>query len=82
MDFEEVAREVGLEIRPEDSAEKRFQTVGGFVLHHLGHIPEEGEKLVWNSFRFEIVDMERQRIDKLLITRLAPPSAKPETALE
>ena len=73
VDFEETAREIGMELPGEDEAENRFQTIGGFVLHHLGHIPEEGEKIDWNSFRFEIVSMERQRIDKLLITRSAPP---------
>jgi putative hemolysin len=73
VDFEETAREIGLDLPGEDEAENRFQTIGGFVLHHLGHIPEEGEKVSWKSFRFEIVSMERQRIDKLLITRSAPP---------
>jgi putative hemolysin len=72
VDFEETAREIGLDLPGEDDAENRFQTIGGFVLHHLGHIPEEGEKVSWKSFRFEIVSMERQRIDKLLITRSAP----------
>jgi putative hemolysin len=73
VDFEETAREIGMELPGDDEAENRFQTIGGFVLHHLGHIPEEGEKIDWKSFRFEIVSMERQRIDKLLITRSAPP---------
>ncbi|MEY2905550.1 MAG: hypothetical protein RLZZ408_21 [Verrucomicrobiota bacterium] len=72
FDFEETAREIGLKYSPEEPGENRFQTVGGFVLHHLGHIPEEGEKLVWNSYRFEIVDMDRQRIDKLLVSRIIP----------
>jgi putative hemolysin len=69
LDFEETAREIGLSVPPEED-EHRFQTLGGFVLHHLGHIPSEGECLEWNSFRFEIVGMDRQRIDKLLVTRL------------
>jgi len=73
VDFEEAAREIGLEVPEEDPGEKRFQTIGGFVLHHLGHIPEEGEKLLWKTHRFEIVDMDRQRIDKLIITRLPMP---------
>lgn len=69
VDFEETARAIGLEVDEEES-EGRFQTIGGFVLHQLGHIPEEGEKLDWHGHRFEIVDMERQRIDKLLIQRI------------
>jgi len=74
FDFEETAREIGLENDGEEFSENRFQTIGGFVLHHLGHIPEEGEKLEWSGYRFEIVDMERQRIDKLLVSKL--PAAK------
>jgi len=70
FDFEETAREIGLENDGEEFSENRFQTIGGFVLHHLGHIPEEGEKLEWSGYRFEIVDMERQRIDKLLVSKL------------
>ena len=73
VDFEETAREIGLNPNDEEESENRFQTIGGFVLHHLGHIPEEGEKVDWKSFRFEVVSMERQRIDKLLITRSEPP---------
>lgn len=69
FDFEETAREIGFPILDTEASENRFQTIGGFVLHHLGHIPEEGEILEWNSFRFEIVDMDRQRIDKLLVSR-------------
>ena len=47
----------------------RYQTIGGYVLHHLGHIPAEGEQFQQDGFRFEIVDMDRQRIDKLLVSR-------------
>lgn len=76
VDFEETARVIGLEIDEEES-EGRFQTIGGFVLHHLGHIPEEGEILDWNGHRFEVVDMERQRIDKLLIQRTSSTEPDP-----
>lgn len=70
FDFEETANQIGLENDEEVVADNRFLTIGGFVLHHLGHIPEEGEKLEWNGYRFEIVDMDRQRIDKLLVSKI------------
>jgi putative hemolysin len=70
LDFEETAREVGLEVPSEEFETNRYQAVGGYVLHHLGHIPEEGEKFDRGGFRFEVVDRDRQRIDKLLVTRL------------
>ncbi len=69
LDFDESAEVIGLRLSEEELQANRYQTIGGFVLHHLGHIPEEGEKFTHAGFRFEIVDMDRQRIDKLLISR-------------
>ena len=42
------------------------------MLHQLGHIPREGEKYTWDRFEFEVIDMDRQRIDKVLVTAKAP----------
>jgi putative hemolysin len=44
-----------------------FDTLAGFVLHELEHIPKTGEKFDWRGFDFEIIDMDGQRIDKLLV---------------
>src|SRR6202012_4102905 len=44
-----------------------FDTLAGFVLSELEHIPSTGEKLEWRGFTFEIVDMDAQRIDKVLV---------------
>ncbi|PWJ56742.1 putative hemolysin [Dyadobacter jejuensis] len=44
-----------------------FNTLGGFVLHVLENIPVTGEKFVWKHFEFEVVDMDRSRIDKLIV---------------
>jgi putative hemolysin len=52
---------------PEKEAD--FNTLGGLVLHQLNHIPVTGEKVKWNDFEFEVVDMDNMRIDKLIITR-------------
>lgn len=45
-----------------------FDTLAGFVLHQLEHIPVTGEKFDWRRFTFEIIDMDGQRIDKILVT--------------
>jgi putative hemolysin len=45
-----------------------FDTVAGFVLHELEHIPTTGERFEWRDFKFEIIDMDGQRIDKILVT--------------
>lgn len=44
-----------------------YHTVGGLLLEQLGHIPQSGEQVEWNNFRFEIVDMDGARIDKILV---------------
>lgn len=46
-----------------------FNTLGGLVLNELKHIPTVGEKLKWKDFKFEIIDMDGRRIDKILITK-------------
>ena len=50
-----------------NEGEHDFDTLAGFVLHELEHIPLTGERFEWNGFEVEIIDMDGQRIDKLLI---------------
>jgi putative hemolysin len=50
-----------------NEAEHDFDTMAGFVLHELEHIPSTGETFEWRGFSFEIIDMDGQRIDKLLV---------------
>ncbi len=47
-----------------------YNTLSGLVLDELEHIPQTGEQLQWHMFRFEIVDMDGARIDKILVTKL------------
>ena len=51
-----------------NEGEQEFDTVAGFVLHELERIPETGEHFSWRDFRFEIIDMDGRRIDKILVT--------------
>ncbi len=46
-----------------------YHTLAGLILDRLQRIPRSGEKLEWNSFVFEIMDMDGARIDKVLVTR-------------
>lgn len=45
-----------------------FHTVGGFVMHKLGRVPETGDKVVVGNLQFEVADMDGNRVDKILIT--------------
>ena len=47
--------------------EQEFDTLAGFILHQLERIPQTGDRLEWKGFRFEIIDMDAQRIDKILV---------------
>lgn len=49
--------------------EYKYNTLSGLVLDILGHIPKAGEKIEWNIFSIEVVDMDGARIDKLLINK-------------
>ena len=51
----------------QQSAEGDFHTVAGFALFQLGHLPDVGESFVFDGWRFEIVDLDGRRIDKLLV---------------
>ncbi len=58
-----------------------FVTLAGFVLSQLHHIPKAGEHFTWGDWRFEVVDMDGRRIDKVLIARCgkdAPRSTPPQ----
>ncbi len=50
-----------------NEGEHEFDTLAGFVLHELKKIPTTGETFEWRCFSFEIIDMDGQRIDKLLV---------------
>ncbi len=45
-----------------------FHTLGGFVIYFLGHIPKSSEYFEWSGLRFEVVDMDGARVDKILVT--------------
>jgi putative hemolysin len=47
-----------------------FQTLAGYIVNRLDRLPAEGEAFKAGGFEFEVVDMDRQRIDKVLIRRL------------
>ncbi|MEP6711517.1 MAG: hemolysin family protein [Ferruginibacter sp.] len=51
-----------------NEGEHEFDTLAGYVLHELEHIPATGEKFEWRDFHFEIIDMDGQRIDKIMVT--------------
>jgi len=52
-----------------------YHTLGGFIITHLGKIPVASDHFIWNNFRIEVMDMDGNRIDKVL---MVPPSTSKE----
>lgn len=67
LPVEEFARDLG---KPSDyfQIDGDFQTVGGFVVHRLARIPKEGDSIEYRGHRYEVVDMDRHRLDKVLVS--------------
>ena len=63
-----VAERIGCRIMDEDDAP--YATVAGFILSKSRTIPATGDHFVWGGWRFEVVDMDGRRIDKVMIGRL------------
>ena len=45
-----------------------YQTLGGLMTNQLGRIPKSGDQFEWEGIRFEVVDMDGRRVDKILVT--------------
>jgi CBS domain containing-hemolysin-like protein len=66
---DEVADQVGCVI-----PEGEYETFAGFLLDQLGHLPNVGEKVLWDGWSFEIAEMDRRRIS-LVTVRVEMPDA-------
>jgi putative hemolysin len=67
--IEEAERHLGRSGLRSDGAE--FHTLAGFVLWRLGHVPQVGEHFAWRNLRFEVVDMDGRRIDRVMVSETA-----------
>ncbi len=57
--------------------ENEYETLSGFVMTSLGRVPQAADNFEWNNFRFEVMDMDGRRVDKVLVTALPkPPTAQ------
>jgi len=67
-----------MEIDAVVNAEKEsFQTLAGLIMQHLERLPREGESFLIGGFQLEVVDMDRQRIDKVCVRKMAAEAARP-----
>ncbi len=61
-----------LGIKTEPTDDDHYNTLGGFVMARLGHIPSVGERFEWEGTTFEVMDMDGHRVDRVLVS---PPAA-------
>lgn len=59
---------------------REFQTLAGFVVTQLAHVPSEGEHFEWQGWRFEIIDMDRHRVDKVLVSPVSTDGASGQSS--
>lgn len=52
-----------------------YQTLGGFVITHLGRIPAAADHFEWQGMRLEVMDMDGNRVDKVLVVPMVNQSA-------
>ncbi len=64
----ELKATLGIARLPQEAAAD-YQTVGGMVMTQFGRIPAAGDHFTWDGWRFEVVDMDRRRVDKVLVSR-------------
>ncbi|HJX69686.1 MAG TPA: transporter associated domain-containing protein, partial [Dehalococcoidia bacterium] len=64
MRVEEANEQLGLELPPGE-----YETVAGFILSHLGHIPKEGEQMKHNKLKLVVTQMKGRKIERVLLSK-------------
>jgi len=80
VNIDDLAEHLSLK-HPDLAAPRNFNTVAGLILAKLDRIPVVGESVEWLDLRFEVVDMDGPRIDRLLVSR-KPPADNSELSAE
>jgi putative hemolysin len=62
--------------------ESEYETLSGYVMTSLGRIPQAADRFEWNTLNFEVMDMDGNRVDKVLVSTLANRTAPPPEAEE
>jgi putative hemolysin len=75
----ELKDRLGLKDLPEEDR-GRYNTLAGMIMLLLGRLPEEADAVEWEGWRFEVVDLDGKRVDKVLVTALAPQAMAHEAA--
>ncbi|EWY39319.1 hypothetical protein N825_06335 [Skermanella stibiiresistens SB22] len=61
--------------------DRDFHTLAGFIMSELGHVPKAGEHFMWQGSRFEVIDMDGRRVDKVLVALPASGDAEEDPSI-
>ena len=67
-----VARTLGVETLVDERDRQHYRTLGGLAMLVLGRVPRTGDVFARGEHRFEVVDMDANRVDRVLVSPLAP----------
>jgi putative hemolysin len=70
LDLDTVLRTLGADAQLSDDERQHFHTLGGLAMLALGRVPRTGDVFERGPFRFEIVDMDGNRVDRVLASRI------------
>ena len=74
----ELKDRLGLKELPEEDR-GRYNTLAGMIMLLLGRLPDTADSVEWEGWRFEVVDLDGKRVDKVLAEALVPDSAGAHT---
>lgn len=69
LPIDELKEVLGLSSLPEEDL-GNYHTLGGFMFSQIGHIPKKTESFDWGGWRFEVMDMEKNRVDEVLARKI------------
>ena len=73
LDTDDFKKDLNIDALPNEER-NHFQTMGGFITSYFGYIPKVGESFIWNELKFEVILMDRARVDQIRVTKLASPA--------
>jgi putative hemolysin len=77
----ELKDRLGLKAVPEEN-KGRYHTLSGMMMWLIGKVPRTGDITEWQGWRLEVVDLDGNRIDKVMASRLPDPSSEREAEPE
>lgn len=69
LQIDELKKYLGVDRLPEEE-EQRYETLSGLMMNMLNRIPIAGDYFDWKDFRFEVMDMDGRRVDKVMVSPL------------